>query len=88
VSPDLWFLTFGQMLPQDKDRLLAQIDGAEVIVEDLASPTTVVDQDDDVQARLQRLCMTDVTKNFRTWWRHPPEGAECRTVDWPRNGTP
>jgi hypothetical protein len=70
-TADVWFLRTGQLFPADKRRLLAKIQDADVIVEDLSGPTSAIDADEDIQSRLSSMCLTDVTLNFQIWWRHP-----------------
>ncbi len=68
-GPDNWFLQPAQVLPSDKIRLLAKLQVADVVVQDLGSPTEYVDQDKDIQHVLKSICLTDVTSNFRIWRR-------------------
>ena len=77
-SPDLWCVNFGQVSPEDAARLLAQLDDASVIVEDLMGPTRYIDNTPDIQRRLDSMCLTDITPNFQIWWRDPPSGAKCQ----------
>ncbi len=76
-SPEAWFLLPGVLLPADKRRLLAQLDDAEVVVEDRNGPTMFVDSDEEVQRRLAPMCLSNVTDAFRIWWRSPADGIEC-----------
>lgn len=78
-TPDVWFLRVGQLFPADEQRLLAKIQDADVIVEDLSGPTSAIDADDNIQSRLSSMCLTDVTANFQVWWRNPlnPEKTVC-----------
>ncbi len=66
-SPDVWFVRTGQMFPADKDRLLRQMQGAEIIVEDLSGATSAIDYDGDVQRVLSGFCLTDIRPNFLVW---------------------
>jgi hypothetical protein len=78
-TADVWFLRTGQLFPADEQRLLAKIQDADVVVEDLSGPTSAIDGDDDIQVRLNSMCLTDVTPDFQVWWRHPlnPEKTVC-----------
>jgi hypothetical protein len=64
-TADAWFLQPGQLFPADEQRLLSKMDDAEVVVEDLSSPTVFIDTDEGVQSRLKSLCLTKSTANFR-----------------------
>jgi hypothetical protein len=79
-TADVWFLRTGQLFPADEQRLLAKIQDADVVVEDLSGPTSAIDGDDDIQVRLGSMCLTDVTPVFQVWWRHPlnPERTVCQ----------
>jgi hypothetical protein len=70
-TADSWFLQPGQMLPADETRLLAKVRRADVIVQDLTSPTAYVDDDADIQKELASRCMTKATASFRIWTRGP-----------------
>jgi hypothetical protein len=77
-STNSWFLVSGLMLPADRERILANMRMADVVVEDTAHFPWFIDRDADVQSELQSMCLTDVTRDFQTWWRHPPESATCK----------
>jgi hypothetical protein len=77
-SADSWFLVAAQMFPSDKARVLANIRDADVVVEDTTHVPYFTDRDPDVQAELRSMCLTDVTRDFQIWWRHPPESAVCK----------
>jgi hypothetical protein len=64
-TADAWFLQPGQLFPADEQRLLFKMDEAEVVVEDLSSPTVFIDTDEGVQARLKSLCHAEPMANFR-----------------------
>jgi hypothetical protein len=68
-SPDVWFVRTGQMFVADKQRVLAQVQDAEIIVEDLGGATSFIDYDPDVQQLLNQMCLTDVSANFQIWRR-------------------
>jgi len=68
-SPDLWFVQLGQVFPSDEKRLLAQIDVADVVVEDLTGPTGYIDADHGIQLRLKSMCLVEGTKNVKVWTR-------------------
>jgi hypothetical protein len=55
------------MFPADKQRLLAQLHDAEIVVEDLGGATSFIDYDPDVQQLLNQMCLTDVSANFQIW---------------------
>jgi hypothetical protein len=77
-SADSWFLVAAQMFPSDKERVLANVRDADVVVEDTTHVPYFTDRDPDVQAELRSMCLTDVTRDFQIWWRHPPESAVCK----------
>lgn len=72
-SPDAWMLRDGLLMPADETRVLAQLDSSDVVVLDLTSPTDLVDQDADVKAHLNRLCLVQSTDNFQIWKRGTPD---------------
>ncbi|MGI8569073.1 MAG: hypothetical protein ACR2KT_08400 [Methylocella sp.] len=80
-SPNVWYLQIAQLFPSDKQRVLTQMKGADVLVEDLSGATIVIDSDPAFRRELDSLCLTDVTANFQIWRRHPPgtEAADCKT---------
>jgi hypothetical protein len=77
-STDSWFLGLGLILPADRERILANMRAADIVVEDTAHFPWFIDRDPDVQRELQSMCLTDVTRDFQIWWRHPPESATCK----------
>ena len=79
-SPDNWFLLPGLIFESERQRLLAKLGSADVIVQDLGSPTQYVDQDRDIQQALRSICMTNVTSNFRIWRRPQAnlQGLDCK----------
>ena len=77
-SADSWFLVAAQMFSSDKQRVLANVRDADVVVEDTTHVPYFTDRDPDVQAELRSMCLTDVTRDFQIWWRHPPESAVCK----------
>jgi len=77
-SPDAWFLMPHQQLPADRQRILADIRAADVVVEDTTHVPYFTDRDPDVQAQLRSMCLTDVTRDFQIWWRHQPQSATCK----------
>lgn len=77
-SPDAWFLMPHQQLPADRERIIAGVRAAEVVVEDTTHVPYFTDRDPDVQAQLRSMCLTDVTRDFQIWWRNPPAPATCR----------
>lgn len=87
-SPDLWTLQVGQLLPADEDRLLNQIDAAQVVVLDQTSPVYAY-ADGNIQKRLSRFCKTLSTDYFEVWQLTPkPSEAPCRTnVQRPHAGS-
>jgi len=83
-TADVLFLRTGQLFPADKQRLLARIQAAEVVVEDLSGPTSAIDADDEVQARLSSMRLTDAAPNFQVWWKRPPDSARAACMATPR----
>jgi len=79
-SPNVWFVRTGQMFPGDKQRVLSQLQGAEIVVEDLGGATSFIDYDPDVQQLLNQLCLTDVSANFPIWRRASlqPANVPCK----------
>ena len=74
----------GLLLPADEARVLQQMDGADVVVLDLTSPTDLVDTDLEVDAHLSRLCLTQSTENFQIWKRRTPEATDMKCIANPR----
>jgi hypothetical protein len=81
ASPDVWTLDVGEMTDQDLRRVLAQIDVADVIVQDLTSPDVLVDTNADIQRRLDAMCLVSVTADMQIWVRRGAQtpGETCRT---------
>ena len=79
-SPNVWFVRTGQMFPADKQRVMPQLQNAEIVVEDLGGATSFIDYDPEVQQYLSQMCLTDVTANFQIWRKTsiPPRNAVCR----------
>lgn|GEM_PF-3302856 len=79
-SPNVWFVRTGQMFPADKQRVLSQLQNAEIVVEDLGGATSFIDYDPDVQRYLGQMCLTDVTPNFQIWRKTsiPARSAVCK----------
>jgi hypothetical protein len=77
-SPDAWFLMPNQQLPPDVERIVADVRAADVVVEDTTHVPYFTDRNPEVQAELRSMCLTDVTRDFQIWWRHPPESAACK----------
>ncbi|MFC5861894.1 hypothetical protein ACFPT7_06285 [Acidicapsa dinghuensis] len=69
-SPELWTLQVGQLLPADEDRMLRQIDAAQVVVLDRSSPVYAY-ADGRVQQRLSHFNRTSLTEYFEVWQRTP-----------------
>jgi hypothetical protein len=76
-NPEVWFLYPGQLLQSDRQRILDAIQDADVIVEDRNGSSAVVDWDQDIEARLETMCQTSSTQNFRIWWKQAPDPAAC-----------
>ena len=74
----------GQLLPEDKARVLRQMDEANVVALDLTSPTTLVERDTDIQGHLQSLCLTQSTDNFQVWKRLASGATDARCMENPR----
>ena len=85
-SADTWFLVKTQMFPSDHERVLANIQDADVVVEDTTHVPYFTDRDPDVQAQLRSMCLTDVMQDFQIWWRHPPDSATCKVNLRPSHG--
>jgi len=68
-SPEVWFVQPGLLYPADMQRILGQIEHADTVVEDMTSPTTLVDYNPQVQAELARMRLTSSTAHFRVWQR-------------------
>ena len=83
-SPDAWTMQEGQLLPEDKARVLRQMDEANVVALDLTSPTTLVERDTDIQGHLQSLCLTQSTDNFQVWKRLASGATDARCMENPR----
>lgn len=66
-SPDLWTLNVEQLTSDDRRRLFEQVRAAQVVVEDLTSPTGFIDGDAALQAHLRAMCLVRVTKNMLVW---------------------
>jgi hypothetical protein len=77
-SADTWFLVETQMFPADHTRVLDNIRDADVVVEDTTHVPYFTDRDTEVQSQLRSMCLTEVTRNFQIWWRHPPSSVECK----------
>ena len=77
-SADTWFLVDTQMFPADHARVLANIRDADVVVEDTAHVPYFTDRDPEIQSQLRSMCLTEVTRDFQIWWRHPPSSVECK----------
>jgi hypothetical protein len=70
-SPEVWFLQVGQLLPADHARLMRQIAGSDVLVEDLTGPTDFIDHDPAIQSDLSTMCRSQTLSYFRVWTRAP-----------------
>ena len=70
-TADSWTVQPAQMLPADEARLIAKVRLADVIAQDMTSPTTFVDDDAEVQADLATRCMASSTAYFKIWTRGP-----------------
>jgi hypothetical protein len=73
-----WFLVAGLLSPQDRVRVLASMRDADVIVEDTTHAPWFIDRDPEAIRELQSMCLTDVTRDFQIWWRHPSDSAACK----------
>jgi hypothetical protein len=73
-----WFLVSGLMAPPDRLRVLASMREADVIVEDTVNAPWFIDRDPEAISEIRSLCLTEVSKHFQIWWRHPANGTECR----------
>lgn len=78
-SANVWFLNPGQLLPTDKNRLMYQLEAADVVAYDAHRPSAVVEKDPDVQSYLNSLCLGESTPNFKIWRRPSDlnEGEKC-----------
>jgi hypothetical protein len=79
-TADLWMLRTGQLFPDDRQRLLAKVVDADVVVEDLTGLTSAWDSDPSVQAELSSMCLTASTQNFRTWWKRSATSPDTRCL--------
>lgn len=79
-TPDSWIINWGQLLPPDKERLMAKLNSAEIVVEDLTRITTIFERDEDIERALASLCLVSKGKHFIIWSRTPPDPAtgECK----------
>ncbi|WP_158942565.1 hypothetical protein [Granulicella sp. S190] len=73
-----WFLVSGLMAPPDRERVLASMRSADVIVEDTVNPPWFIDRDPEAIKEVRGMCLTEVTKHFQIWWKTPPDGAVCK----------
>ena len=79
-TADSWLIQWGQTLPPDRERLLAKLRTAEVVVEDVTGITTIFERDDDIKAELAKLCMFKMNPYFIYWSRTPdPVTGECKS---------
>jgi hypothetical protein len=81
-NADLWTLQFGQLFDADEQRLVAKVQAAEVVVEDVSlGALEVLYYDKRIQHEFQSLCLTDLTENFQIWWRRPSDQSrsDCKT---------
>lgn len=79
-TADLWMLRTGQIFPDDRQRLLAKVANADVVVEDLTGLTSAWDSDAAVQRELSAMCLTASTPNFRTWWKRSAMSPDTRCL--------
>ena len=68
-NPDVWFLYPGQFFPSDTQRMLDKIDQSDVIVEDLTSPSAIIDFDPDVKTHMASMHESGHMRYFRVWQR-------------------
>ena len=83
-SPEVWTLQEGQLFPADKARVMDQMNHASVIVLDLTSPTTLVDEDPEIRQILDSFCLTQSTAYFQVWRRRSPGSANLSCLVDPR----
>ena len=67
-SPDVWFLQEGELLPSDTQRVLKQIQQADIVVQDLTG-TTQFFEEAGTRAALEPFCVTSSTAFFRVFER-------------------
>jgi hypothetical protein len=77
-SPDLWFLQPGLMFKSDRQRVLSQIDHADIVVVDLTRFHFFQDYDSDVRPRLAAMCLVSTTDNFRIYRRPGVDSGPCQ----------
>ncbi len=79
-TAESWLIQWGQTLPPDRERLLAKLRTADVVVEDVTGITTIFERDEEIKAELAKLCMFRMNPYFIYWSRTPdPVTGECRT---------
>ena len=83
-SPVAWMLREGLLLPDDKARVMNQLDDSEIVVLDLTGPTDLVDLDADFRRHLNTLCLTQSTAYFQIWQRRTQESANLPCIANPR----
>jgi hypothetical protein len=76
-SPDMWFLQPGLMFPSDRQRILKQLDTADIVVVDRTRFHFFQDYDPDVRPRLAAMCLVSVTEDFRIFRRPGLEPGQC-----------
>ena len=76
-SAAVWVLQVGQLFPADHERVMAQLQDATIVVQDLRSLTDYADQDAPIQAALGAFCLAEATPQFLVWRRDPPPGTAC-----------
>jgi hypothetical protein len=84
-SPETWTLQEGELLPTDKDRVIKQLDTADVVVLDLTSPTDLVDMDADIRQQIDSMCLEQSTTFFQIWWKRSPEASGLQCIADPRH---
>lgn len=76
-SPDVWFVQPGLMFPSDRQRILQQLDTADIVVVGLQHFHFFQDYDPDIRPRLAAMCLVSVTDNFRIFRRPGVEPGPC-----------
>jgi hypothetical protein len=71
-EPDAWFLQKGQLFPAQKQAIVDQIKHADVVVENVYSPSGAVSSDPNIQAALNGMHLASPKIYFRLHMREQP----------------
>ena len=80
-TADSWTVQLGQVFNADKERVLAKMRKADIVVEDMTGPMTLFDTDDDIKRQLSSMCLVEIKTYFIVWSKTPPAGpgGECKS---------